>query len=482
MKTQWIRFASCLLAMLLVCNAVQAVQAQAAIEILHNSLQVDYPDRLTFALQARSDSPIASVTLFYSTNASTCQTNQVRKPISITAGNQIEAEWQIELSRFSSLPPGAVLSWQWEIIDQSGNRLLSEAQTQTVQDQRYQWKRLQANGVAVQWIEGDTKFGQALLSTAVSSLERLAGEAGIPRPQNVLIVAYPSAEGVRDALHYLPEWTGGVAVVEYNIILVGIAPGQDDWMAEVVPHELGHLVTGERVFNCKGGSMPTWLSEGLSVYAEGPTSLSDQKLVENALRNQSLDSLESLANGFPANPQRASLAYAQSGMVVHFMIKEYGPQKMDALLGELKQGRKIDDALQTVYGLDTYELNRRWLASMGYTISERTRSSATPIGGAATRTPIPTLALWTQAYGSPATATPTPTPDGATPLPPTQAESSLTQPPATIAATPTSLRPTPATPSMVPLSCLVGLGIVFVVFLLGASIFFLVRRNSPRKE
>lgn len=476
MKTQWMGLLSCWLAMLLLFGMVPVVHAQTNIEILHDSLQVDYPEKITFALQARSDSPIQSVTLFYSTNASTCQSSQVRKPISITAGNEIEAEWEIELSRFSSLPPGAVLSWQWEMVDQAGNIHRSDPKTQVVLDGRFNWQALKSGNVAVQWVEGDTSFGQTLLTTSVSSLNRLAREAGIPAPQNVLVIAYPSAEQVRDALHYLPEWTGGVAIVEYNIVLVGIAPGQDEWMAEVVPHELGHLVTGERVFNCKGGSMPTWLSEGLSVYAEGPTSASDQELVKNALRNQNMDSLESLANGFPANPQRASLAYAQSGMVAHFMISEYGPQKMDALLGELKQGKKIDDALQTVYGLDTYELNQRWLASMGYITSERARSSATPIGGAATRTPIPTLALWTQAYGSPAT----PTANHTQTLAAASAMPFLTQTPAAaITPQPVTSTPTPqptAAPAPAVSPALIGMGL-FLILCVGITTFHLQKRR-----
>ncbi|HNT54941.1 MAG TPA: peptidase MA family metallohydrolase [Anaerolineaceae bacterium] len=449
-------------------------QTPGTIQVRDNSVVLDYPDLLTFNLQAHSDSPIQTVTLFYGTNAVACQTNQVRKPVDVAVGRDVTASWEIELARFANLPAGAEIFWQWEITDESGAVLTTELMTRVVADDRYDWQTLQQGAITVQWVEGGGDFGRLLLDTANQSLDRLIREAGIAAPEDILLVIYPSAEDVRNAVHYVPDWTGGLAFTEYNVILMGIAPNQEDWLVEVVPHELAHLVTNHVIFNCQGGDMPTWLSEGLSVYAEGPTSSTDSTRVLDALADDSLDTLESLANGFASNAQRAGLAYAQSGMVVHFMIQEYGSEKLGQLFAAIRDGQKIDAALTAAYGVDTYGLDRAWRASLGFSLPERPTATPTPQGQAAT--PIPTLALWTQAYSAPS----------ATPIPPVQSSPTSLSETATLTPAPTVTTPgptpttTPVEPSPAPTPTPVITALILGAVLLGGIVSLIIYRRLKR--
>ena len=99
--------------------------------------------------------------------------------------------------------------------------------------------------------------------------------------------------------------------------------------------------------------MPTWLSEGSAVYAEGDASSFNAQDVLDALKAGTLPPLHNLADEFSANLSEAGLAYTQSGEMVRFMINTYGPEKFGALLAAMQSGKTIDLALQQVYSLDT---------------------------------------------------------------------------------------------------------------------------------
>ena len=121
------------------------------------------------------------------------------------------------------------------------------------------------------------------------------------------------------------------------------------------------------------------------------------------MENDNLPELRSLSNGFAANSQRANLSYAQSGMVVRYILETAGG--LDRLLQSIQDGQSIDRALESSLGLDTEGLDAAWRESLGFAAADGT---AQPV---VTRTPrpkgtaIPTLVLWTQAAEA-ATVTP----------------------------------------------------------------------------
>lgn len=396
--------AALLLAMCLPAGA----SAQSAPQIRRDTAVVVFPDEVKFNFEFQAAAAVEKVTLLYSTNARTCQNASARQNVEFEAEDDwTSAEWSWDLYDTGGLPPGALLRWQWQVITADGVTFTAESHEITIEDLRYNWHKLDYGGIAVHWIEGNAEFGQSLQEIALGALSRLSREMGIPSPEHVRLMVYPDSSAVQSAGVNLPEWTGGFAVPEYNTILLGIAPGELDWARSIIAHELAHLVSEQRSFNCKGADMPTWLSEGISVVAEGPQDSSERELVLDALEGGRLPELRSLANGFAASTRRANLAYAQSGMLVRYFIDTYGADGMDRLLQGIQDGLTIDRALENVAGLDTEGLDAAWRTAIGY--GETAAGTALP---AATRTPrakstaIPTLALWTQAVPKTATAVP----------------------------------------------------------------------------
>ncbi len=220
-----------------------------------------------------------------------------------------------------------------------------------------------------------------------------AANTGAALEDPVRLYIYASSADLRGSMIFPQEWTGGVAFTEYGVVTIGIPPdaGGLAWGTRAIAHELTHLVVHQVTFN-PYNSLPTWLDEGLARFSEG-LSTDEARAVREALDQNTLPPLRTLANAFPADEARARLAYAQSGQVVQFMIVTYGPEKVAALLATVQSGKQIDPALLEVYGFDTDGLDNAYRVSMG--AAPLPTAQPTSTAAAVERTPVPTLALWT---------------------------------------------------------------------------------------
>ena len=112
------------------------------------------------------------------------------------------------------------------------------------------------------------------------------------------------------------------------------------------------------------GDLPSWLEEGLSMYAEGDLRNDLQSILTEAISEDNLISVRSLSGSFPAKAEEAGLYYAQSYSLVNFLIHDYGKDRMLQLLSIFKEGSAHDDALLEVYGFDTDGLDDLWRQSL----------------------------------------------------------------------------------------------------------------------
>jgi hypothetical protein len=212
---------------------------------------------------------------------------------------------------------------------------------------------------------------------------------GIQLQEDVDIYIYGSAADMRDALLFVQEWAGGVAFDEYNTILMGVQPASAaGWGSSTIRHELAHLVIGQVGRSCVGGSRPTWLNEGLAVYAEGEPSEDTQASITQATQENGFEPLRSLNGAFSSHGPEAGIAYAQSYSVVDFLLAEYGQDAMQSLLLTLAEGAGYDEALMEVYGMDVDGVEAAWRAALG--LPPRTfPPTPTPIVAANIPTAVP---------------------------------------------------------------------------------------------
>ena len=222
------------LMMLILGAPHQRARGQGAVEILNNNIAIQFPSGVVFALEAESPGVIADVDLFYGTSERTCQTGDTRQAFDFDPDAQVDLSWEWEWKRSGILPPGAQLWWEWEITLESGEVVRTPRQTITVEDQRFDWQRIDENDIVVRWITGDGAFGRRIHGIALESLAQQSREMGISQDGVIHITIYPTLEELREALVVAAEWTGGVALSDYNSLITAIAPDQTDWANSVM--------------------------------------------------------------------------------------------------------------------------------------------------------------------------------------------------------------------------------------------------------
>ena len=337
-------------------------QAQEAISASYNT-DVEFPTALTFSLNAESNAAITQIVLNYKIDKITTVTSISEVDLQFNAAPKVNTSWAWDMPN-ASLPPGAEIEYSWRIEDAAGHELETPWESVRFEDNRYRWKSLTEGKISLFWYKGDQSFAQELMDAAKEALDKLAQDTGADLEQSVRIYVYASKEDMLGALAYPQQWTGGLTFPEYGIIVIGIATKELTWGRRAVAHEMAHLVTYQMTFN-PYSDIPTWLSEGLSMYAEGDLEPTFGYLLDNAISEDKLISVQTLSSNFPTNVEETRLSYAESYSLVKFLITNYGREKILSLLGIFKQGSTYDSALEGVYGFDTSVLNNLWRLSLG---------------------------------------------------------------------------------------------------------------------
>ena len=262
--------------------------------------------------------------------------------------------------RKANLPPGGKVRYWWTIEDDAGHVYTSPVNTIDFNDTRYEWQEINSVPLTLYWYKGDESFAKELIDAGTEALERLAGDTGTELEKPVDIYIYASSADLQGSMIFPREWTGGVAFTEFSTIAIGVSESNLNWGKNALAHELGHMFTHQYTYSPYGTFLPTWLDEGLAMYAEPEKDAYLTKTFEKAKAEQELISLRSLSSPFSAIPEVAYISYAQSRSVVEYMIENYGNENILLLLTALKEGESIDEALLDIYGFDQDGLEEQW--------------------------------------------------------------------------------------------------------------------------
>jgi hypothetical protein len=340
-------------------------QGSTPVEILTNQADLEFPNQIRFSLHATANSDIESVELEYGVDAASCNTDLNRtEPQDFTTGQDIEVEWTWDMRQTGSLPPGARIWWRWRLVDSAGQETVTETEWVTWLDDVHPWQIMQGQGIIMHYYQAPESFARTLYNAAQNSLYRLRLDVGAIPDELIHFYIYASTEDMRDAVLFEPDWTGGQAYANHQIVIIGVPEEQLAWGETAVAHEMAHIVIGSQVDNCYS-RMPSWLSEGLAVYAEGGLSSDEADLLQQAIEDDTLFEVRSLNDSFSNDRQRAGLAYAQSYSLVDFLVQTYGRAQMNALLAEFQAGYRADSALQNTFGFDTNGLEIAWREYVG---------------------------------------------------------------------------------------------------------------------
>ena len=336
---------------------------QADFDISVSNVSLHLPDSISFHLQGRGERPIQFVDLEFGSDATfSCASSSYRSARTTLEGNKdvaVTKEW--DMRRTGSVPPGAVVWWRWRVVDDIGQEFLSPRKEVIYNDERFDWRMHTSDNITFYWYVGGNSFGRRLADSVRDDLASL--ELGRELTAPVKAFVYESADDLRGAVLFPQSWTGGLAFTTHNILLITVDPDEFDTDISGMIHELAHLLVSELTFNCFGG-LPTWLEEGLAMYAEGDLTDYQRISLEAAIASDDLISLRSLNSSFPADHSGAHLSYAQSWSLVDYLITEFGWTEMRRLLDMFAEGATYEQSIKRVYRMDLDELQAAWFQSL----------------------------------------------------------------------------------------------------------------------
>jgi hypothetical protein len=348
-----------LILLLGVLTPVGTSLAAGGINVIESSAEVEFPDKLNFFLSVESDSNINDVRLFMYVERLSYAHVTSEVLLDIIPGRKITAEWAWDMRKTGGMPPGTNIHYWWSIFDADGNTLETQPVTLRYNDTRFEWERVRQSGITLYWYKGEKELAEELLSAAIDGLERLYESTGADLTDPIEIYIYANSNDLRSAMIFPQTWTGGVAYPLYNCIAIGIEPSNIEWGLRTIVHELTHLIIHRMTYN-PYLDLPVWLDEGLAMYMEGPLTDVFNFYLSQAVENDTLISVRSLASPFSAYADQSYLSYAQSHSLVSMLIDTYGREKMLELLTVMANGIEYDEAFNEVYGFDMNGLDEIW--------------------------------------------------------------------------------------------------------------------------
>ena len=336
----------------------------AEVNIISDRTITDFPNTIAFIIEGSSAVPVASINLEYGTDKRSLVSEVSRVEPEYATDIKISTSYVWEMKKTGSIPPGAKVWWRWRITDEDDRTYVTPRQTIVFEDTRYQWQVETAHDLDIYWYSLGASLVKELTEGVESRLARVKLEVDIPEERKPKVFVYPNSEELRSAVLFTQEWAGAMAFLDYDIILIPVQSGNLEWAKRTLAHEITHLLVREATFG-PFGDIPTWLDEGLAQYAEGEMEEYHRQALDDAIKENTLLSVRSLGSSFPADPDRASLAYAQSLSLVSYLVDTYGWDKMRELIAVFKEGSTYDSAIREVYDFDTDGLEERWRTHIG---------------------------------------------------------------------------------------------------------------------
>lgn len=190
-------------------------------------------------------------------------------------------------------------------------------------------------------------YGPRALALLEQARERLTAKYGLSLDQQTTVEIYPDPKDFAVRTFGMPGRPGYLGVCFGPVVTVNSPSTQRANWESVLWHEFCHVITLTLTRN----RMPRWLSEGISVYEESqanpawgrPMSVSDRaRILGGKMRP-----VQQMSAAFlQAETQDDVLfAYSESALVVQFIVERYGFDAIKALLGALREGVEMNEAL-----------------------------------------------------------------------------------------------------------------------------------------
>ncbi len=206
----------------------------------------------------------------------------------------------------------------------------------------------------------DLRVGQRLSEHAERSIPRIARELALPTGPRMSIYLSDSERRFGELQPGdPPSWADGTAYPTRGLIFLKsprIRPGTHKPLTQVLDHEIVHVLLGQAF---APEPTPRWLQEGLAQWLSGEATPDKTRTVQRA---GTLIALADLADGFPADPVRADLAYAESVEFIKLLAHDHGVESVQALIASLARDEPFPRAFRAAFGRSVAEVDAQFQA------------------------------------------------------------------------------------------------------------------------
>ena len=133
---------------------------------------------------------------------------------------------------------------------------------------------------------------------------------------------------------------------------------QGKWL-EILVHEITHRYVDEMTYS----HAPRWLSEGLALWVSEKWPAKKRVQIERLASEGRLIPWGELEKHYARNwndPGEIQVLYLQSQHMVHWLIKRFTFERLMVLLGALRTGQAVDNAMVSAYGLPVEIMEIHW--------------------------------------------------------------------------------------------------------------------------
>jgi hypothetical protein len=270
----------------------------------------------------------------------------------------------VDTSGGSPFPFAPVVA-NFEVVLSDGTTQVGPDIDLTYADNRFTWKTIAGKVVRVHYLDASASFAQSLVALADSGASKASAMFGVTETKPIDYYVYPSQSAFQQGLGQ-PDTVGGVAETQYRICFSVVANGDNAYAAQVMPHEVTHVVFWDAVNNPYHGT-PRWLDEGFAQYESQGYDSSSRQQVTAAVKSGTLSSLLALTDFFPMDSSRIYLAYAEAVSAVDFMVRKYGQPAILKLVQAYAGGASDDEAFTAALGVDVKGFDTAWETDLGVT-------------------------------------------------------------------------------------------------------------------
>jgi tetratricopeptide (TPR) repeat protein len=212
-----------------------------------------------------------------------------------------------------------------------------------------EFETLNAEGFIVRMDKHEADiYGDMVIGLLQEAKAKLCEKYGVQLDKPVVVELFPEQQDFAVRTFGMPGGEGFLGVCFGNVITANSPNAQRPTnFKSILWHEFCHVVTLNLTLN----KMPRWLSEGMSVYEELQRDPTWGQRMNPEYRGMilggKLTPISQLSAAFISPPTQNHLqfAYYESALVVEFIVNRYGLDSLKAILSDLAEGERINDAI-----------------------------------------------------------------------------------------------------------------------------------------